>query len=63
VASGGLFGVLSTIADVYTAHDGKYSASNIATLAVMGSIAIVFGLLAVNSYRHIQRHEVDPLAV
>ncbi|KAI0254473.1 hypothetical protein BJV78DRAFT_1280067 [Lactifluus subvellereus] len=59
VASGGLFGVLSTIVTVYAAHEGKFSPATIATLAVMGSIAVIFGLLALNSYRHVKRSK-DP---
>ncbi|KAI0254474.1 hypothetical protein BJV78DRAFT_1280068 [Lactifluus subvellereus] len=58
VASGGLFGVLSTIVTIYGAHEGKYSPSSIATLAAMGAITIIFGLLALNSCRHIQRPKV-----
>ncbi|KAI0248528.1 hypothetical protein BJV78DRAFT_789744 [Lactifluus subvellereus] len=57
VASGGLFGVLSTIVTIYAAHEGKFSPSTIATLATMGSIAVIFGLLALNSYHKIKPSE------
>ncbi|KAI0254477.1 hypothetical protein BJV78DRAFT_920584 [Lactifluus subvellereus] len=55
LASGGLYGVVSTIANIYTAHGGKYSPSSIATLAAMGAITVVFGLFALNSYFQLRR--------
>jgi membrane associated rhomboid family serine protease len=53
MASGGLFGVLSTIVNVYTAHDGTVHPASIVTLVVMSLITVIFSWLALNSYHHL----------